>query len=280
MSRTERPGPERAALATKHGKEALFGPPLAAIGWATLVAPFDTDLLGTFSGEIARTGAPRDVVEAKARAGADALGVTYGLASEGSFGTHPTVPFGLVDEELVAWVDTSCDHVVVERATAISTVPPAATVASPDEVLSLRVASTFPEQAAIVVHEDDGVRLVIDKGITDVESLQRSVEDALARPGGRVVVEPDLRAHLCPDRRAVITTAVERLAVRLGTRCSECGAPGTGPVRTRPGLPCGLCGLPTTCIASDVIGCTRCGHEFERARTGVADPTHCDRCNP
>ena len=280
MRRTERPRPERAALATKHGKEALFGPPFAAIGWDTVVAPFDTDRFGTFSGEIDRPGTPRSVVVSKARAGAEAAGLPVGLASEGSFGSHPTVPFAVVDEELVAWVDTTCDHVVIERAAAISTVPPAATVAAPDDVASLRVVSSFPDQAAIVVHEHDEGRHVVAKGITDLLALHLAVEEALGRPDGRVVVEPDLRSHLCPDRRTVIATAVERLAARIDSRCTECGARGPGPIRSRAGLPCALCGLPTTCTAADVIGCTRCGHEYERVRNGAADPTHCDRCNP
>lgn len=280
MSRTERPRLEHAALATKHGKEALFGPPLTAVGWTTVVAPFDTDRLGTFSGEIERPGSPRAVVETKARAGAEATGLPVGLASEGSFGVHPTVPFALVDMELVAWVDTRVDHVVIERATALSNVPASATVTSLAEVDSLSVTSMFPEQAAIVVHEGGDGRRILAKGVTDPDVLRRAIDDGLGASDGRVIVEPDLRAHLCPDRRVVIATAVRRLASRLACRCSECGARGPGPVRARSGLPCGLCGLPTTCTAADVIGCSLCGHEYEVARRGVADPTHCDRCNP
>ena len=280
MSGPERSPIERAALATKHGKEELFGPPFAAIGWATVIAPVDTDEFGTFAGEVERRGSPLAVVERKARAGAIAAGLPFGLASEGSFGRDPSVPFALVDEELVAWVDTSSDLVVVERATAISTVPPAVHVTRPDEVANLRVVSMFPHQAAIVVVEHEGHRHVVAKGITALPELTSAVEDGSALTDGRVLVEPDLRAHLCPDRRAVISEAVDRLATRVDRRCPACDARGFGRVRTRPGLPCSLCELPTTRAAVDIHGCRRCGHELAIDRPGLADPTHCDRCNP
>jgi hypothetical protein len=67
---------------------------------------------------------------------------------------------------------------------------------------------------------------------------------------------------------------------RLRVTCPECNAAGFGPVRTTPGLRCELCGLPTSLPALDVMGCSRCGFETEIARTGEADPTFCDRCNP
>lgn len=97
----------RAALATRHGKEAIFAPALARLGVEVIAAPIDTDAFGTFSGEIEREGSPLEVVERKARAAAEATGLTVGLASEGSFGTHPTVPFSIIDTELVVWVDTA-----------------------------------------------------------------------------------------------------------------------------------------------------------------------------
>lgn len=268
----------RAALSTRHGKEAIFAPALARLGVEVIVAPIDTDTFGTFSGEIERVGSPLEVVERKARAAAEATGLTVGLASEGSFGTHPTIPFAIVDTELVAWVDTSIDHVVIERATSISTVTPTESIDDPDRCTDLRVARAFPDQAAIVVIDRNGVRTVVAKGVRDADALRAAVAEGLR--SGPVLVEPDLRAHCCPDRRSVIADAVDRLVDRLARRCPACETPGFGADRTLPGQPCALCGLATTRPRADVLDCGRCGHSLIEARVGEADPTHCDRCNP
>lgn len=271
-----------AALATRHGKESLFGPPFARLGTTIMVAPVDTDTFGTFAGEVERVGSPAEVVERKARAAAAAADLTVGLASEGSFGTHPTIPFAIIDTELVAWVDISTDHVVIERATAVSAVPATATVGSVDEIDGLRIVPMLPEQAAIVVVEDTAThrRTVIAKEVREVLDLRAAVARGLNLGGGSTLVEPDLRAHCCPDRRAVITEAVERLVDRLAHPCPDCHSPGYGVVGTAPGLPCSLCGLPTTVARADRLECGRCRRTEESARPGRADPTHCDRCNP
>lgn len=268
----------RAALATRHGKEAIFAPALARLGVEVIAAPIDTDAFGTFSGEIEREGSPLEVVERKARAAAEATGLTVGLASEGSFGTHPTVPFSIIDTELVVWVDTALDHVVIGRAASVSAVAPTESIDDPDRCTDLRVARGFPEQAAIVVIDRDGARTVVAKGVRDADALHAAVTEGLR--SGPVLVEPDLRAHCCPDRRSVIATAVGRLVDRLARPCPACGTPGFGSDRTLPGQPCALCGLATTRPRADVLECGRCRHTVIEARAGEADPTHCDRCNP
>ncbi len=73
-------GPYRsrtAALATQHGKERVVARPLwAALGLiVTVPAEINTDLLGTFAGDVKRTGTPREVVIRKARLGMSASGI-------------------------------------------------------------------------------------------------------------------------------------------------------------------------------------------------------------
>ena len=272
----------RAALATKHGKESIFSPAFAEIGIVVTVAEIDTDQFGTFAGEIERLKSPRETAEQKAKAGLEALGLTIGLASEGSFGPHPATPFLLADTEVVVYVDAELEYSVFERASSISAVPSAKVIVDIADVDGLKFTNVFPEQRAIVVAEDPQTksRQVLAKGIDNLDELRSTVTQALANQPHPIIVEPDLRAHHCPDRRKVIGTAVERLVQRLRVRCPECNAPGFGPLRTLPGLRCGLCALPTTQAAFDVMGCSRCGLETEIARTGEADPTFCDRCNP
>ena len=273
-----------AALATKHGKEAIFQPAFATINISVVVTDINTDLFGTFAGEVEREGSARDTAERKARAAIDASGLPIGLASEGSFGPHPATPFLLADTETVVYVDRDEHYSVFETAGAISSVPAAAVIEDLDAINGLKITSLFPQQRAIVVREDRATktRTVLAKGIASVDKLRDVVAGALEESSAisSVIVEPDLRAHYCPDRQKVIQVAVDRLIKRLQVNCPSCDARGFGPVRTIPGLRCAMCDLPTTRTAVDVMGCARCEFETEIARAGTADPTFCDRCNP
>jgi hypothetical protein len=85
---------QRIVLTTKHEKSLAIAPPFQEILGANVSeCPFDTDLLGTFSGEVERVGSALDCVRNKCERGLDLLGGDLGIASEGSFGPHPYVPF-------------------------------------------------------------------------------------------------------------------------------------------------------------------------------------------
>lgn len=103
-------------LATMHGKEAAIAPVLLErLGLALSTAPdLDTDTLGTFTGEIPRTGAMRDAAVAKARLGMAATGLPIGIASEGSYGPHPHVPSTASGIEIMVLVDDTRGIVVSE----------------------------------------------------------------------------------------------------------------------------------------------------------------------
>lgn len=105
-------GPSRyrgrvAALATKHAKERALAWPLGrGLGLSLRVpAGMDTDMLGTFTGEIPREGTPAEVVRRKARLGITAAKLPIGMASEGSFGPHPLMPLLPSDFEVLVFVD-------------------------------------------------------------------------------------------------------------------------------------------------------------------------------
>jgi hypothetical protein len=68
-----------AALATKHEKEKIVAPLFSSLGISLQVPQIDTDVLGTFSGEIERVGTPKEVVLKKARMGIEASGLSYGM---------------------------------------------------------------------------------------------------------------------------------------------------------------------------------------------------------
>ena len=81
----------RVALLTQHGKEGVIAPVLdAALGCRVeRVNGFDTDLIGTFTRDIPRTGTQVEAARRKARIGMELSGLPRGLASEGAFGPDP-----------------------------------------------------------------------------------------------------------------------------------------------------------------------------------------------
>jgi hypothetical protein len=81
-------------LTTKHKKQEAIGPAFNKILGARLESiELDTDLLGTFSGEIERKKSGLDTARSKCELGMMETGYKYGLSSEGSFGPHPSIFF-------------------------------------------------------------------------------------------------------------------------------------------------------------------------------------------
>lgn len=269
-----------AALATRHGKEHQIRPALASIGLDVVVADIDTDTFGTFTGEIPRRGNPIEVVERKARAAIAASGLDAGLASEGSFGPHPLIPFITADVELVVLVDARLETVVMEQAISVDTVASALTVADGDDAEEFCAQVGFPAQA-LIVRPADGSPNQITKAITDLDRLRRAITMASITSKDRMaIIESDLRAHHCPKRQVVIAQAAERLASRLARRCPACQTPGFGALRIEPGLPCDICGCPTEQPLATLEDCPRCSYTVRTANPGTADPGTCAYCNP
>jgi len=96
-----------ASLGTKHDKERAVERAFRfALGLDVMVpADLDTDLLGTFSGEVPRTGTALEVCERKARLAMTSAGLPLGIANEGSFGPHPYIPFIPAGLEVMTFID-------------------------------------------------------------------------------------------------------------------------------------------------------------------------------
>ena len=273
----------RAALATMHGKQAAIAPPLSRIaGLAVEVARgLDTDALGTFTGEIPRAGGLRDTALAKARLGMRAAGSDLGLASEGAYGPHPSIPFLPAGAEVLVLVDDARGLVLWEEIVDSAPVYAATEAASVETLESFLAGIGFPRQA-VVVRPNAGAGPV-RKGLAARAPLARAVEEsAAASADGLARVETDMRAHMNPARMSTIGRLAQRFAERLARACPACGAPGFGRVRAGAALPCAWCGGPTLQPGGDVLGCAACAHEVETAAEGAqeADPAHCPACNP
>lgn len=276
---------ERIVITTRHGKARALAPPLQARLGATLEAfEADTDTLGTFSGEVERSGSALECARRKCEWGLAATGARFGLASEGSFGPHPVIPFIAGDEEILYFIDRQHDFHLHLSLLSGKTNYAMATVGDAQALADFAERARFPDHALVLRPESLPVGPALHKGIASQEALAAAFAEAQqASPDGRVRVETDMRAHLNPMRMAVIAELGAMLAARLAADCPACGLPGWGQVRVRRGLPCGDCGAATRRVLATVEGCVRCDFESTRPREDgceAADPGDCDYCNP
>ena len=270
------------ALVTKHGKLAQIAPAFEALTeFELVVAEVDTDLFGTFSGEVPRTLSPKDAAIAKARAGAEALGLEFGLASEGSIGAHPQFPFVNSNQEVLALVCLSRGFSVVETFTSTDIVAKSKIVTSIESLTDLADGFDLPNHA-VIVSARFGQEQQIEKGIQDSGELVALVTELLERGAKEVRVESDFRAMLSPSRQRNIAKCAERLAARIASRCPSCNEIGWGRIGFEYGLPCGDCFEPVASAAhSEKFGCVACDYT-ETVSLGLEtiEASRCDFCNP
>ena len=274
---------QRIALLTQHGKERVIAPVLeSALGCRVeRVAGYDTDLLGTFTREIARLGTQHETARKKARIGMELSGLPLGLASEGSFGPDPFAGMFPWNVELLVWIDDARGLEVVGMAQGKANFSHLLTT-------DWAAAETFARQSGfpehqLVVRPEDAADPRIRKGIAAWTALEAAFAWALEQSAsGRVFLETDVRAHANPTRMQNIRLAAEDLAQKLNCLCPGCGTPGFWTVERLPGLACGDCGAPTRETRAEVHGCLKCAHRLTRERTDpqYADPSRCDTCNP
>ena len=273
------------SLNSKHRKELAIGPAFEKFLSAKIqTCKLDTDKLGTFSGEIPREDTPLACAELKCRQGMEYSNSLYGLASEGTFGPHPTHPFIPCDHEILYFIDNNIRIHVKATLLSIHTNYSTKIVENFDDLKAFAERTLFPSHALIIrpnIWED---KKIIFKGLQTFKSIQ----DAFNRsqqvsPDCRVWVETDMRAHMNPSRMRVIGTLAEKLANQLNSKCPQCHSPGWGIVRLVEGLSCSLCDTPTNLIKHEILGCPRCEYQLITPRyDGLirADPANCLFCNP
>lgn len=273
-----------AVLLTKHRKEQVIKPVLEkAAGFQIIVeAGFDTDQFGSFTREISRPGSQLDAARLKAEKGMELAGTDIGLASEGSFNSHPLIPFVPWNVEFVLLVDQKEKLEICGQCANSETNYNHRLITSLEEAEEFARKAGFPEHWLALRPDNERQQSVV-KDINTWEHLKDAVWWGLAKSaGGKVFLETDMRAHANPTRMRNIQKAAENLAEKIQQQCPHCAIPGFSVTGVQKGLPCEECGRPTEEIKARVFTCKRCGFyreekasERERAPAG-----RCPYCNP
>lgn len=261
----------QAAILTQHDKARLIAPILHRLGWQlSELSSFDTDALGSFSGERPRFMSPYECALRKAAIAAELSGTDIGIGSEGSFSPGP-YGLGTFNLELLCCVNVAAGWAVTGRFYGPSLAQQwhISTPAQLQQALEKVSAGQF-----LLVQQGN----VIVKGLSNAEALQQALP-LLAN--GAVSLSYDLRAHLSPERQRHIVSAAEDLLLRLNSLCPACDTPGFWPDKTVPGLPCQACGSATGLTLEKQACCQRCQHRVaQRVAQHYADPQYCQECNP
>lgn len=273
----------RLLIATRHKKEEVIAPVLnEGLGVSCFtIDDLDTDTWGTFTGEVERRLDPLATVRAKCLWAMELHGCDLAVASEGSFGQHPAMPFVPSDEEFIIFIDKKNDLEIIAREISTATNFNGQEISSMAELLKFAENCQFPSHG-LILRPSQGAKLDLVKGITRLEDLKNSYQQ-LHRQFNRVYAETDMRAMYNPSRMTVIKKTTVRLVERIKSTCPRCATPGFGVVEVKQGLPCSLCGSPTNSTLSHVYRCLKCAAEKEekypRGKT-TEDPMYCDHCNP
>lgn len=273
----------RLIIATKHQKEKVMAPILEKeLGLKCFTdATFDTDTLGTFSGEIERKLDPLATARKKCLLAMELNNCDLGIASEGSFGPHPSLYFVSADDELLIFIDKKNNLEIIVRELSTETNFDAKEIENEKALLDFAKSAKFPSHGLILRKSKSDNGNII-KGITELSKLKEAY-DFLNQKVQRVYAETDMRAMYNPSRMEVIKKACEKLVEKINSCCPKCQSPGFGITDSKKGLPCGLCGLPSSSTLSYIYHCEHCDFSKEEMyphQKKSEDPMYCDHCNP
>ena len=273
----------RLLIATKHHKEQVIAPifekELAVQCFTS--DEFDTDSLGTFSGEIERKNGALKTLRNKCIFSLEKNDCELVVASEGSFGAHPTIFLAQANEDLMMFVDTKNDLEIVVREISTETNFNAANIKNEAELMEFADKVKFPSHGLILKPSENDFSKII-KGITNKVTLKNGFKKMMNQ-FGTAYVETDMRALFNPTRMKLIEKAAVKLVKAIQSKCPVCETPGFVTSESKPGLPCDLCHFPTRSILSHISKCKKCNYTLEQLYPNkkiTEDPMYCDFCNP
>lgn len=271
------------AIASMHQKEQVLQPVLqeGLKVTVTVADGLNTDMLGTFTGEVARIADPLTTARKKCELAMELTGCDLAIASEGSFGAHPSAFFLPANEEWLLLLDQKNGLEIHARHLSTATNFSGQDFSSLEELEAFASKVGFPSHGLILKRTKDELEGIV-KGITDPDQL-RTAALQLLETHGAGYVETDMRAMFNPSRMQVIGETAQLLLKKLNSFCPSCQLPGFAVTAAEPGLPCSLCGTPSSAALAHLLVCSHCQHQekvnFPQGKK-VEDPQYCQVCNP
>ena len=273
----------RLLIATKHHKEQVIAPILEkGLGVLCFVPKnYDSDIFGTFSGEVERKNTAVETVKAKCLAAMEKFKCDLGIASEGSFGSHPSFFFAQADDEFLIFIDKKNDLEIIVRELSLDTNFYGEEILNEKMLFDFAYRVKFPSHAIILRSKPDNLK-EISKGITTRSQLEDSFQHLMSVYGS-VYAETDMRAMNNPTRMGVIKRAAQKLLETIKAKCPSCKTPGFSITDLKEGLPCSWCSAPTRSTLSFIYTCKKCSFRSEKMhphKKTTEEPQFCDSCNP
>jgi len=270
-------------IATKHNKEKVIGPLFEDELGVKCIVPldFDTDKLGTFTGEIERKEDPITTARNKCLMAMELTGFDMAIASEGSFGAHPSYFFVSADDEFLLFLDKKNGLEIITRELSTETNFNGGEIKSEKELRDFANTAEFPSHGLIIRKKKDDYSEII-KDITDWPTLLKTYRH-FSKKEGLAYIETDMRAMFNPTRMKVIEKATQKLVEKIKSCCPKCSTPGFGITDAKTGLPCELCNFPTRSTLSYIYVCQKCSFSKEEKYPKgkkKENPMYCDICNP
>ncbi|MEW5844152.1 MAG: DUF6671 family protein [Bacteroidota bacterium] len=270
-------------IATKHEKEKVIAPLLEKELGVKCFVPenFNTDVLGTFTGEVERKDDPITTVRNKCLMAMEKENCDLAIASEGSFGPHPFIFLAYADDEILLFIDKKNNLEIVARELSTETNFNGSEIKSEKQLKDFAKQTMFPSHSLVLTNEKGSHKKII-KGISDWETLTNTYKE-IVQTFGSAYAETDMRAMHNPTRMKVIEKATENLVTKIFSQCPQCGTPGFDITEVKRGLLCSLCGSKTRSTLSYIYTCQKCSFTKEEMYPNnktTEEPTYCDVCNP
>lgn len=270
-------------VATKHQKEKIIGPLFEKAFGGKVIVPkdFDTDQMGTFSGEIERMEDPISAARIKCEKAHEITGIDLVLSSEGSFGPHPSLIFLPCNEEILFLKDFAHQLEIIVSSRTLETNYASFTYSTPQALKEFMQVVKFPKHYLMLKNASNDFS-EMTKGISSHKQLNKLIQEKLSK-FGTFFLETDMRAFANPTRRKHIRKVARELIRRMKCVCPTCERPGLSIKELVKGLPCGHCLRPTSGILKWVYICEGCGYskvKNNKKNSGLQDPMYCDFCNP
>ena len=268
-------------IATKHRKELVIAPILKENFKmnAIISFDFDSDELGTFSGEIERSLSPIETVKLKAKKALENTDYDLVIASEGSFGSHPVLFFSPCDEEFLYLYDKKNKFEILVKSLTTNTNLNSKEITSEKEFDAFLAEVKFPSHGVILKDKQSNS---LYKEI-NTESEIKSIFQKLLSKNGIVTCETDMRAMFNPTRMENIKELAYKLVEEIHLICPKCLHPGFQITEAKKGLPCAACNFPTASTLKFISKCSACSFQQEQLypnKKQQEDPMYCDFCNP